>query len=355
MTDAPGADRSILRRSSDGPRAPVSQVWRDGDMNHTTTATATPPTRPADVFPDDGVVVTDGGLETWLVFHRNIDLPAFAAYPLVGTDEGREVLAEYVNHYVDIALDVDAALDLETPTWRANPEWAATLGHGLDQLGGFIDASVELAAGVRSRWTGSRPLIIGGTVGPRGDGYVVGATMTADQAADYHSFQIRHMARAGIDVVTALTIGYPEEAIGIVQASHDAGVPAVISFTVETDGRLPSGITLREAIEATDAATDHGPEHYMVNCAHPTHFADVFVDDGADRAWLDRIGGLRSNASRLSHAELDEMTELDDGDPDDLARRYVDLRRTLPNLRVLGGCCGTDHRHVDAIARACAV
>jgi S-methylmethionine-dependent homocysteine/selenocysteine methylase len=173
--------------------------------------------------------------------------------------------------------------------------------------------------------------------------------MDADAAADYHSFQITAMASAGVDVVEALTLGYVDEAVGIARAAEAAGLPVVISFTVETDGRLPSGIPLAEAIEQTDAATNEYVTHFMVNCAHPTHFAHVL--DGTS-PWVARIGGLRANASRLSHAELDAMVELDSGDPDDLAARYVDLRASLPGLHVLGGCCGTDHRHVAAIAAA---
>jgi S-methylmethionine-dependent homocysteine/selenocysteine methylase len=206
---------------------------------------------------------------------------------------------------------------------------------------------VGVVTDVRDGWNGSERFLIGGAVGPRGDGYRIDSTMDADTAADYHSFQIAAMAAAGIDVVDALTMGYVDEAVGIARAAEDAGVHVVISFTVETDGRLPSGMTLAEAIGQTDAATDGYVTHYMVNCAHPTHFDHVL-----DGPWATRIGGLRANASELSHAELDEMVELDSGDPADLAARYVGLRASLPNLRVLGGCCGTDHRHVAAIANA---
>jgi homocysteine S-methyltransferase len=295
------------------------------------------------------VVVTDAGLETWLVFDRGIDLPAFAAYPLAATLEGRALLAEYYGHYAEIARSVDAAVLLDAPTWRANPDWAETLGHDRAALSELIAAAVGVVADVRRGWTSDQPFLIGGAVGPRGDGYVIGTTMDADTAADYHSFQITAMASAGVDVVDALTLGYVDEAVGITRAAEAAGLPVVISFTVETDGRLPSQMSLGEAIEQTDAATNGYVTHFMVNCAHPTHFAHV-LDRTAP--WASRLGGLRANASRLSHAELDEMVELDTGDPDDLAARYVDLRASLPNLHVLGGCCGTDHRHVAAIAAA---
>jgi homocysteine S-methyltransferase len=302
-----------------------------------------------DLVGDADVVVTDGGLETWLLFERGFDLPAFAAYPLVDDPAGRRALQEYYSYYLDIAAAHDAPVQLEAPTWRANPDWAATLGHDRAELARHVDRAVGLVAELRDNWSGDRAVVVGGAVGPRGDGYVVGATMDAATAADYHSHQAECLATSGADVLTAMTIGYVDEAVGIARAAERAGLPAIISFTVETDGRLPSGTALGEAITATDDATSGSPVHYMVNCAHPTHFDHVL---DADAPWIRRIGGLRANASSASHAELDEATELDAGDPDDLAARYADLRSKLPALRLAGGCCGTDHRHVAAIVSA---
>ena len=238
---------------------------------------------------------------------------------------------------------------LEAPTWRANPDWAATLGHDRAELARLIGASVDVVDRLRPLWTSEQPFLVGGAIGPRGDGYRIDVAMDADEAAEYHSFQIGCLADTPVDVVTAMTICYADEAIGITRAAADVDLPAVISFTVETDGLLPSGMSLGEAIETTDAATESYPTHYMINCAHPTHFDQVL--DGA-APWASRIGGLRANSSTLSHAELDEMEELDAGDPDDLAKRYVDLGSQLPALHVIGGCCGTDHRHVAAITTA---
>lgn len=300
-------------------------------------------------WPATGTLVADAGLETWLVFHRGIDLPAFASYPLADTAEGRAVLAEYYGYYAEIAARAGLGLVVDTATWRANPDWGATLGHDLDALARFVERAVDVVAAARAQWSGDLPFLIDGAIGPRGDGYRVETLMSVDEAAAYHAAQIGWFGATPTDLVSALTMGYVEEAAGVALAARDAGLPAVISFTVETDGRLPSGMPLGEAIEATDAAADGYPLHYMVNCAHPTHVADVLADG---TSWRDRIGGLRANASTLSHAELDEMTELDDGDPTDLAARYLGMRAVLPNLRVLGGCCGTDHRHVDAIVSA---
>jgi S-methylmethionine-dependent homocysteine/selenocysteine methylase len=300
-------------------------------------------------WPASGTVVTDGGLETWLLFDRDVDLPEFAAYPLAATDDGRRLLDEYYGYYVAIADAAGAHLLLETPTWRANPDWAARLGHDRAALGSYIEAGVDVVRRVGRRAHDDRAFLVSGAVGPRGDGYVLDALMDADTAAEYHSFQVERLVDAGVDVVTAMTLGYVEEAVGVVRAAAAAGAPVVIAFTVETDATLPSGMALADAIEATDVATDGYATHFMVNCAHPTHFLPA-LDPG--RVAFGRIAGIRANASTMSHAELDEMTELDAGDPAELAARYLELGEALPQLQVLGGCCGTDHRHVGAIVDA---
>lgn len=308
--------------------------------------------RTSQPFPSDTVMVTDAGLETWLVFDHGMDLPAFAAYPLAASADGRARLEEYYRYYADIAASVGAGCVLEAATWRANPDWAATLGHDRDALAELIAANVEIVDGVRREWNRPEPFLVSAAIGPRGDGYVIDEVMTADAAAEYHGFQIGCVAATRADLVTAMTIGYVDEAIGIVRAARDQDMPVVISFTVETDGRLPSGTPLGEAIEAVDAATDGYALHFMINCAHPSHF-DGVLDSSAP--WSRRVRGIRANASTLSHAELDEMEVLDSGDPVDLAARYVRLRDSLPKLVVVGGCCGTDHRHVEQIARTFAL
>jgi S-methylmethionine-dependent homocysteine/selenocysteine methylase len=191
--------------------------------------------------------------------------------------------------------------------------------------------------------------VLNGVVGPRGDGYVVGETMSIDEAASYHSIQTKAFAAAGAGMTTAVTMTYVEEAIGVVEAAKAADLPVVVSFTVETDGRLPSGQELGAAIRQVDDATDAAPAYFMVNCAHPTHFAAVLE---TDEPWVRRVQGIRANASTMSHAELDEAEELDRGYVAGLARAYGELDRRLPHLRVVGGCCGTDIEHITAIADA---
>jgi S-methylmethionine-dependent homocysteine/selenocysteine methylase len=294
--------------------------------------------------------LTDGGLETTLIFHDGHDLPYFAAYDLLTREGGEDALRRYFEPYVQIALARRVGIVLETPTWRASPDWAARIGLSGDRLVSIYRRAVEPPQELRDELeTEATPIVISGCVGPRGDGYVVGESMTSDEAAHYHGAQIRSFAEAGVDLVTAITMTYLDEAVGIVRAAQAVGLPVVISFTVETDGRLPSGQPLGAAIEELDARSGAAAAYVMLNCAHPSHFYDV-LEPGSE--WTDRIRGLRANASRLSHAELDEAEELDMGDPEELAHEYVALRERLPRLTVLGGCCGTDHRHVEAMGEA---
>ena len=300
---------------------------------------------------DGSLFLTDGGIETTLIFHDGFDLPDFAAFVLLGQDEGRAALTRYFESYVAIAARDEVGIVLETPTWRANPDWALRQGLTAEQTAQVNRDAVDLLVDVRSRLErDGAPIVISGCIGPRGDGYVVESSMTAAEARDYHRPQVSAFAESDADLVTAITMTYSAEAIGIAEAAREAGIPVVLSFTVETDGRLPSGETLGEAITAVDTATDSYPSYFMVNCAHPTHFAHVLADAPP---WAGRLQGLRANASTLSHAELDEAEELDEGDPQDLASRYRALRETTPSLHVLGGCCGTDHRHIDAISAEC--
>lgn len=302
---------------------------------------------------DADVFLTDGGIETTLIFNDGFELPDFAAFTLLDDTAGRAALVRYFESYVAIAVRDRVGIVLETPTWRASADWAERLGVTLEKLAAINRDAVELLADLRQRHeTPATPIVISGCVGPRGDGYRVDRAMTVEEAQDYHALQARTFADAEADLITAITMTYVEEAVGVTEAARAAGMPVVISFTVETDGRLPSGQPLGEAIDAVDAGTASYPAYYMVNCAHPTHFSHVL--QGAP-SWAARLGGLRANASTLSHDELDNAEELDSGDPLDLAARYRALQQQLPALRVLGGCCGTDHRHIDAISRACVV
>ena len=289
-----------------------------------------------------GPFVTDGGLETDLIFHQGADLPEFAAFPLVEEEGGRALLRKYYDGYADVARKAGRGLLLETPTWRANPDWAAKVGYDLAALDRVNQHAVEFI-GVQATTYSDLDTVLVGAMGPRGDGYVAGDTPMPEEAAEYHAHQIRSLAAAGADLVSAMTITSPQEAMGVVAAARSVGIPVATGFTVETDGRLPDGTPLRDAVEAVDAVG--GPDWFLVNCAHPTHIAPAF--DGG--AWQSRIAGIRPNASTMTHAELDEMEVLDEGDLSLLVSSLDALRAQLPSLAIVGGCCGTDARHVAAL------
>lgn len=294
--------------------------------------------------------LTDGGLETTLSFHHHIDLTHLAAFDLLRDEGGIGILRDYYLRHAQVACKRGVGIVLETPTWRASRDWGEKLGYDANALAHANRRSVRLLLEVREVLeTRSTPIVISGNLGPRGDGYTPNVRMSVSEAQKYHAAQIATFAASDADMIAPFTMNYVEEAIGIVRAAKEACMPVAISFTLETDGRLPSGESLGDAIQRTDAETDAEPVYYMLNCAHPAHFEHVLHRAGD---WRRRIRGLRANASRRSHAELDASTELDSGSPDELAADYRRLSALLPTLCVLGGCCGTDHRHVAAIGDA---
>ena len=291
----------------------------------------------------------DGGLETCLIFRDGFELPSFASFLLLDDARGRAGLETYYRGFLDIAAASGTGFVLDSPTWRANPDWGAALGYDRERLGAANRAAIAQLDKLREEYAVVGQVVVNGCIGPRGDGYDPGKLMSADEARDYHRWQVAELADAGANMVTALTMTNLGEAEGIAAAAREVGIPAVVSFTVETDGRLPTGMALAEAVARIEDKLGDAVAYYMINCAHPSHFADA-LDDDLLRA---RVAGIRANASRMSHAELDEAEELDDGDPGELGGDYRGLMEALPNLCVLGGCCGTDHRHVAAIADAC--
>jgi homocysteine S-methyltransferase len=291
--------------------------------------------------------LTDGGMETTLIFQAGVDLPHFASFVLLDETDGAQLLRAYYQPYVEIARERGVGIVLDTPTWRASADWGERLGYSAEALATANRRAVALLEEVRARNGSEPPLVISGCIGPRGDGYRVDDAMSAEEAEQYHTPQVGAFAGTSADLVSALTMTYATEAIGVVRAAQAAAIPAVVSFTVETNGRLPNDQPLHEAIGEVDAETEGAAAYFMINCAHPTHFVAALDAPGP---WRERLRGLRANASTKSHAELDEAEELDAGDPVELAGQYRALRPRLPNLSVVGGCCGTDHRHIAEIS-----
>jgi len=302
-------------------------------------------------IPDgERMFIGDGGLETVMIFQEGLELPEFASFTLLRDPEGRAALRRYYEGFLDIAAKYGTGFTFDPPTWRASSGWGAKLGYSPAQMADVNREAIAFAAEVIDAAPADIPIALCGTIGPEGDAYAPERALSIERAERYHAAQVEAFAGEGVEMISAYTLTYVEEAAGIVRAAAAAGLPVTIGFTVETDGRLPSGEPLREAIERLDAETGSAALYTMINCAHPTHFAAELETGGA---WLERIGGIKANASRMSHEELDDSEQLDDGDPEELGAEYAGLEPRLPNLRVLAGCCGTDRRHVASICARC--
>jgi homocysteine S-methyltransferase len=299
----------------------------------------------------DGLFLTDGGLETTLVFKHKLPLPYFAAFCLLNKKGGWATLAGYYRAFALIARSHDLSFILESPTWRASIDWGARLGYSAAAIADLNRLAIILMSELRAQLERpGRPMVISGCIGPRGDGYDAIQRITEVEAEDYHRHQISAFYDSEVDLITAISMTNIPEAIGIARAATAYKLPLVVSFTVETDGRLPTGSSLKEAILSVDERAGNAPAYYMINCAHPTHFELALAGNDP---WIQRIRGVRANASRRCHAELNESRTLDDGDPAELGTQYADLLRRHPHINVLGGCCGTDSRHIEQIANAC--
>ena len=291
--------------------------------------------------------LADAGIETDLIFNHGVSIPHFAAHTLMSHDTGRRALASYFRDFLKLARASDAGFILDSQTWKAHSHWGQDLGATDEQLREVNRQCIDFIAGLREEFSGNtRPIVLNGILGPRGDAYMAGQKLAEEEAEAYHSKQLGWLAETEVDMVTATTFTQAAEAIGLVRAAGHYGLPVVVSFTVETDGSLPSGQLLSEAIEEVDAATGSSAAYFMVNCAHPDHFSHVLTD----APWARRIRGLRCNASRKSHAELDQCEILDDGNPSELAEQYRAFRSAMPWVNIFGGCCGSDLRHVTRIA-----
>jgi len=297
----------------------------------------------------DDIFLTDGGTETWLMYKRGFELPEFSAFHLLNDPRSAAALREYYTAFANVAVKLGTPFIFDSLTYRASRDWGALLGYSTQSLAEMNHKCFELyrECAVEAGLT-EGDTVISGCIGPKGDAYETNQDLTAESAEAYHAEQIQTFKAAGVDIVTALTLNTTDEAIGIARASAEVGLPSVIAFTIEKDRKLRSGETLKQAIELVDAATSSAPAYYMINCSHPVDFGPAL----ASGPWANRIRGLRANASSLDHGTLCQLGHLEEGNPDELASQYVDIRAAHPKMNVFGGCCGTDYVHVEKIGRA---
>lgn len=298
---------------------------------------------------DGGLFLAYTGMETDLLFSKGVDLPGFASYRLLETEEGLQLLKGYFRDLIELGKRRKVGVILESPTWVASRDRGAQIGYPIESILDLNKQAIMLMSDIRTEF-GDLPTVLSANIGPREDAYSPSNQMTVEAAAAYHSEQVTALAETDVDVISGYTVAYPAEAAGMVLAAKRADLPVIIAFTVETDGRLPTGCALKEAIGEVDSATGGYASYFMINCAHPDHFSATLQGE----PWMHRLKGIVANASRRSHAELDEAEELDAGDPVELGQQLAAIRRRFPQINILGGCCGTDIRHLDQIAQSAA-
>jgi S-methylmethionine-dependent homocysteine/selenocysteine methylase len=286
--------------------------------------------------------ITDGGLETSLIADHGWKLPALEAFTLVDSERGRESIRAFYEPYLQMAVRYDRGFILESPTWRANPDWAGRVGYDRKMLELANRTAVSLMERLRASHENSdSPMPISGCVGPRGDGYDAEDWMSANEAQAYHTFQIDVLADTEADMITALAMTNINEAIGIVRAAQQAKMPVAVSFTIEEDGRLPSGETLKDAILAVDGATRSAPIYYMANCAHPEYFVDMLTPG---ETWTERVRGLRANAFDVEAVQGRKIVN-----KEEFLKMCRDLLETFRHINIVGGCRNVDHAHIKQI------
>ncbi|MGI3184950.1 homocysteine S-methyltransferase family protein [Nioella aestuarii] len=293
--------------------------------------------------------LTDGGTETWLMYKKGFELPEFSAFHLLNDSAAYDALLSYYRAFATLACQLETAFIFDSLSYRASRDWGALLGYSPEGLAEMNLRCLDLYR--RAAQEAGLPdanVILSGCIGPKGDAYQRNEGLTAEKAQTYHAEQIATFVDGGADLVTALTLNMSEEAIGIARAAKAAGIASVISFTLDKDRRMKSGETLQEAIAKVDAATGSAPAYYMINCSHPLDFGPALEP----APWMQRVRGIRANASTLDHGTLCQLGHLEEGNPDELAAQYRELRDRFPWMNVFGGCCGTDVVHVQKIGQA---
>jgi homocysteine S-methyltransferase len=317
--------------------------------------------RVREIVTSDKTFMTFAGIETYLMFLQRFPLREFCAFEVLDHDDAWEQTSrEFLRPIADACARNGHGLIADSFVWRASPAYVAQLGYREADVSRFNREGVRRVRKLISEWRAeagvsdtATPVIVSADVGPRGDAYQ-GGEISIDEAVAYHTPQMQALADSEVDLVVALTMTSVNETVGLARVAKEHGVPIGVSATVETDGSLPTGWSLAEFVMRVDDATDGYPVFHMVNCAHPQHLAPTLAaarESGAP--WVDRIKGFRANASTRSHDELDNSPELDRGDVADLAKQMAGMHADF-SLKIVGGCCGTDAEHIQAIAKACA-
>ena len=298
---------------------------------------------------DNKFYLTEGGSETEIMYKWGFELPEFEMYPLLDNPQADEIIRNMFRRYFEVAAQHDTGMLLNGHDYRASPDWGAKLGYSPEALRNMQHRVIDFLDGMRAEYADRvSDVYIAACIGPRGDAYGSGGEITADEAEDYHSVQLKNLDGTAADMAVAATFNNVPEAIGVIRAANGAGRPIGVSLTLTPEGRLRSGPGLGEAIETIDEATDGGAAWFGTNCSHPLEFEPALAEQGP---WLDRLRYIRPNAARMDKIALCSLGHLEDGDPVELGGQMGEVARRLPRADIIGGCCGTDERHLSEIAR----
>jgi S-methylmethionine-dependent homocysteine/selenocysteine methylase len=298
---------------------------------------------------DGRFYLTEGGTETEVLYKWGFELPEFAMYPLLDNAEAHEVIKNIYRRYFEAAERHDTGMLILGHDYRASPDWGAKLGYSPEGLAEMQRRTIEFLDGMRREYEGRvRDVYIGGCIGPRGDAYGTGGDISEAEAEAYHSVQLTTLGSTRADLAVATTFNNIPEAVGVVRAAERIGIPIGVNLTLTTEGRLRSGPTLREAVETIEERTNGAAAWFGTNCAHPLEFAGALADAGP---WLERLRCIRPNAVQMDQIALCKLGHLEDGDPVELGQQMGEVARLLPRADILGGCCGTDERHLGEIAK----
>lgn len=298
--------------------------------------------------------LTDGGIETRLIYEFGIDLPDFASFLALFDDRGRAALREIYRGYLAVAAEFRMPMLVGAPTWRAHPECLRRFGFAkADDLRRVNAEAVAFLQDLR-RETRTETLVhIAGVIGPRRDGYRAEDAPALDEARAYHEAQAQALAGLGVDLLYAPTFPSRDELAGVAQAMARTGLAYALAPVIDPKGRLLDGHSFAEAVRLVDESTDPKPLYFLAGCVHPSTFLAAAAE-GGDRTMPrmpGRLAGIKANASPLPPEELDRLGHLDADAPAVLAQEILAARRRY-GLRILGGCCGTNDRHIRALAEA---
>lgn len=297
----------------------------------------------------DRTFLTEGGTETEIMFRYGHDFPHFAMFELLKNERAMADLRDMYTQYLDVVAETGFAALLSGLDYRASPDWGRLLGYSPQGLADVQVQCIDFLRDVAAPYAGQiSEICYAGIIGPRGDAYGSGGTMTADEAQDYHSTQLTTLKGLDVDLAWAATFNNIPEAVGVARAAASIGVPVCIAFTLTSDHRLRSGPSLREAVETVDRETgDARPIGYGINCSHPLEYAPA-LEPGD---WFRRVRSIRPNAALMDKIALCKLNHLEEGDPVELGQQLGDLARDNPQIDMWGGCCGSWDKHLREIAR----